>query len=173
MLRAEKAKVVEDLHRVLAEAAVVVVTHYQGLTVAESSELRRRLREAGGRFRVVKNRLARRALAGTPYEGLAPLLSGPTALAWSADPVAAPKVVVEFGKENEKLVVRGGALAGRLLDAEAVAELAKLPSLDELRARLVALLQTPASRLVGVLQAPAGQLARVLAARGEQQERAG
>ncbi len=173
MLRAEKAKVVEDLHRVLAGAAVVVVTHYQGLTVAESSELRRRLREAGGRFRVVKNRLARRALEGTPYQGLAPLLSGPTALAWSADPVAAPKVVVEFGKENEKLVVRGGALGDRLLDAEAVAELARLPSLDELRARLVALLQTPASRLVGVLQAPAGQLARVLAARGEQSEQAG
>ncbi len=170
MLRAEKTRVVEDLHRVFAEAAVVVVTHYQGLTVAESSELRRRLREAGGRFRVVKNRLAKRALAGTPYEGIADMLRGPTALAWSQDPVAAPKVVVEFGKENEKLVVVGGALEGRVLDAAAVAELARLPSLDELRAKIVSLLQTPASRLVGVLQAPAGQLARVLKARAEQEQ---
>lgn len=168
MLRAQKAKVVEDLHAALSNTAVVVVTHYKGLNVAEISQLRRQMREAGGRFKVVKNRLAKRALSGTPYEGLADILTGPTAIAWADDPVAAPKVVVEFAKKNEKLQVRGGGLGETLLDAEAVRQLAALPSLDELRAQLVALLQTPAARLVGVLQAPAAQVARVLAARAEQ-----
>lgn len=168
MLRAQKAKVVEDLHAAFANSAVVVVTHYKGLNVAEISELRQQMRAAGGRFKVVKNRLAKRALAGTPYAKLADILTGPTAIAWANDPVAAPKVVVEFAKKNEKLQVRGGGLGGTVLDAEAVRQLAALPSLDELRARLVALLQTPAARLVGVLQAPAAQIARVLAARAEQ-----
>ncbi len=167
MLRAQKARIVEDLHAVFSQAAVVVVTHYKGLNVPEMSELRARMREAGGQFRVVKNRLARRALEGTPYGALADLLRGPSAIAWSAaDPVAAPKVVVDYAKKNEKLVIIGGSLGDQLLDAEAVRALAQLPSLDELRARLIALLQTPASRIVGVLQAPGGQLARVLAARG-------
>ncbi|GBD40797.1 50S ribosomal protein L10 [bacterium HR39] len=170
MLRADKAKVVEDLRAVLSGTGVVVVTHYQGLTVAESSELRRRMREAGGRFKVVKNRLARRALEGTPFDGIAQFLSGPTALAWSDDPVAAPKVVHEYAKKNEKLVIVGGALPRTILDAEAVRRLAELPGLDELRARIVGLLTAPAGRLVGILQAPAGQLARVLAARAEQAE---
>lgn len=168
MLRAQKTRVVEDLHAVFVSTAVVVVTHYKGLTVAEISQLRRQLREAGGRFKVVKNRLAKRALPGTPYERIADLLTGPTALAWADDPVAAPKVVVEFAKRNEKLQIRGGSLGNTLLDAEAVKRLAALPPLDELRARLVGLLRTPAARLVGVLQAPGGQVARVLAARGEQ-----
>ncbi|GBD45023.1 50S ribosomal protein L10 [bacterium HR40] len=169
MLRAQKSKVVEDLHAVLGSTAVVVVTHYKGLDVAELSELRRRLREAGGRFKVVKNRLVKRALPGTPYERLADLFTGPTAIAWADDPVAAPRVVVEFAKKNDKLAIRGGGLAGTLLDAEAVRQLAALPSLDELRGKLIALLQTPASRLVGVLRAPGGKIARVLAARAEQQ----
>ncbi len=170
MLRAQKAKVVEDLHAVFSDTAVVVVTHYQGLTVAEATALRRSIRESGGRFRVVKNRLTKRALSGTPYEGIADLLTGPTAIAWADDPVAAPKAVCDFAKKNEKLKIVGGALGSTVLDAEAVKALAALPSLDELRAQLVALVQTPASRLVGVLQAPGGQLARVLAARGEQAE---
>ncbi len=168
MLRAQKAKVVDDLHRVFSDTTVVVVTHYQGLTVAEASELRRQIREAGGRFRVVKNRLTKRALEGTPYEKLSDFFQGPTAIAWADDPVAAPKAVCDFAKKNEKLKIVGGGLGETLLDAEAVKALAALPSLDELRARLIALIQTPASRLVGVLQAPAGQLARVLAARAEQ-----
>lgn len=171
MLRAEKSRVVDDLSAVFggAAAGVVVVTHYKGLTVAELTELRGRVRAAGAAFRVTKNTLARRALDGTPFASIAPLFKGPTAIAFSKDPAAAPKVVTEFARKNEKLQVVGGGLGGALLDAASVRALAELPSLDELRGRLVGLLNAPASRLAAVLQAPGGQVARVLAAHAEGQ----
>ena len=168
MLRAEKARVIEELGSVFGEAGVVVVTHYKGLTVAEVSDLRARMRAVGAAFRVTKNKLAQRALDGTPFAAMAPLFDGPTAIAFSKGPTAAPKIVHEYGKRNEKLQIVGGGLAGTLLDAASVRALADLPSLDELRGRLLGLLNAPASRLVGVLQAPSGQVARALSARAEQ-----
>lgn len=170
MLRAEKAQVIDDLSAAFGGAGVVVVTHYKGMTVAEITDLRGRMRAAGASFRVTKNTLTQRALDGTPFAPLAPLFKGPTAIAFSKDPTAAPRVVTEFAKKNDKLQIVGGGLSGTLLDPASVKALAELPSLDELRAKLIGLLNAPASRLVGVLQAPAGQLARVLAARAEQQD---
>jgi large subunit ribosomal protein L10 len=165
--RAQKQQLVETLQQGLGDTVCMVVTHQTGLNVAEVTQLRRQVRSAGARFRVTKNRLARRALAGTPFETLAPLFTGPTAIAFSRDPIAAAKVVVEFANRNNKLTIIGGGLAGRPLDAAGVKELASLPSLDELRGRLIGLLQAPAARLATVLQAPAAQLARVLAAYAE------
>jgi large subunit ribosomal protein L10 len=143
---------------------MVVVTRNQGLTVAEVTDLRRKMRAAGATFKVAKNRLATLALDGTRFDGIKPMLKGPTALAWSTDPVAVAKTAVDFAKTNEKLVVIGGALGTQTLDASGIKALADLPSLDTLRARLVGMISTPATRIAGVLQAPAGQLARVLAA---------
>jgi large subunit ribosomal protein L10 len=168
VLRAEKAKVVDDLRAAFNDAGAVVVTHYKGLSVPAITELRVEMRKAGVTYRVAKNRLARRAAEGTPYANVVELLEGPTALAFSADPVAGARVATAFARRNEQLKIVGGGLAGNLLDADAVKALAELPSLDELRAKLIALLQTPASRLVGVLQAPGAQVARCLGARGEQ-----
>ena len=168
MLRTKKIEIVDDLRNVFSGAGAVVVTHYMGLSVAEATELRRSMRDAGARFRVTKNRLAKIAIADTPYSSLAEMFTGPTAIAYSEDPLAAPKAAVGFAKRNEKLIIVGGALRDTLLAAEQVKALAELPSLDELRARLIGLLTAPAARLVGVLQAPGGQLARVLAARAEQ-----
>lgn len=164
MDRTEKRRVVASLAAVFQETPIVVVARNAGLTVAEVSDLRRQMRAAGATFRVTKNRLATLALRGTRFDGLAPLLKGPTALAWAPDPVAAARTVVGFAKANEKLVIVGGAVGGRLLDAAAVKALAELPSLEELRARLIGLLKAPAGRLAGALAAPAGQLARVLGA---------
>jgi len=169
VLRAEKSQVVDRLHATLAGAEVVVVTHYKGLTVAELGELRGQLRAVGGTLKVTKNRLAKRALDGTPFTGVSDMLKGPTAIAVAREPVAVPKALVEFARKNEKLVIVGGGLKGAVLDAAAVKALAELPSLDVLRARLVGLLQAPASRLVALLQAPGGQLARVLKAHSEKQ----
>ncbi len=170
MLRAEKADLIDDLHAVFESTAVVVVAHYKGLSVPEITQLRSAVRSAGGVFRVTKNRLTKRALEGTPYEEVAALFTGPTAVAYAADdPVAVPKAVVEFARKNEKLVVVGGGLGKVLLDPQAVKALAELPSLDELRARLIAVINAPATRLVGLLAAPAGQLARVLRAHAEKQ----
>jgi large subunit ribosomal protein L10 len=168
LLRARKTEIVDSLRGVFSGAGVVVVAHYKGLSVADVGELRRGMRDAGAAFRVTKNTLARIALADTPYATLDPLFTGPTAIAYSADPVAAPKAAVGFAKRNDKLAIVGGALPGNLLTPEQVRALAELPSIDELRARLVGLLTTPAARLVGVLQAPGSQLARVLAAHAEQ-----
>jgi large subunit ribosomal protein L10 len=168
LLRARKSEIVDGLRGVFSDAGVVVVAHYKGLSVAEVSELRRGMRDAGAAFRVTKNTLAKIALADTPYATLDRLFTGPTAIAWSADPIAAPKAAVGFAKRNDKLAIVGGALPGNLLTPEQVRALADLPSIDELRARLVGLLTTPASRLIGVLQAPGGQVARALAARAEQ-----
>ncbi|MBB4285871.1 50S ribosomal protein L10 [Roseospira goensis] len=167
MNRDEKKELVSRLQAEFGESAVCIVTHYQGLTVAQMETLRRKVREVGARFQVTKNRLTRLALDGTEFEGLSDLFTGPTAIATSADPVAAAKACVEFAKTNDKLVILGGAMQGKVLDAEGVGNLAKLPSLDELRAQLAGLITTPAQRVASVTQAPAGQLARVLKAHAD------
>ena len=168
MDRAQKQQLTASLHQDLSETVCVVVTHQTGLTVAEVTELRRQMRSAGARYRVTKNRLAKRALEGTPFEALAPLFSGPTAIAFSQDPVAAAKAAVEYANRNQKLTIVGGGLQGQLLDQAAVKALATLPSLDELRSRLIGLLNAPATKLAVLLQTPAGQVARVIAAHSEQ-----
>jgi large subunit ribosomal protein L10 len=162
--RTQKREFVAGLHQALDATSMIVVTHNQGLTVAEATELRRRMRGAGVTFRVAKNRLAHLALEGTPFGGVRPMLTGPTALAWSQDPVAAAKAVVEFARTNEKLLLVGGALGTQTLDASGVRALAALPGLDALRARIAGLIAAPATRVAGVLQASAGQLARVFGA---------
>lgn len=169
MDRTQKENLVADMRQTFSGTAVVVVTHYIGLTVAEIGALRAKMREQGAGFKVTKNRLTRLALDGTPYQGLSDLFYGPTAIAYSDDPVAAPKVAADFAKSNPKLVLLGGGLGGKVLDVEDVKTLATLPSLDEIRAKLVGLLNAPATKVAGVLQAPAGQIARVLAAHAEQQ----
>lgn len=169
MDRTQKQKLVDTLQHDLGNTACVLVTHQSGLSVAEVTQLRRQIRGAGASFRVTKNRLARRALAGTPFEPLTSLFTGPTAIAFSRDPVAAAKVLVAFANRNDKLTIIGGGLAGQQIDAVGVRDLASLPSLDELRGKLIGLLVAPATRLAVVLQAPAGQLARVFAAHAESQ----
>ena len=164
MDRKEKEDLVASLHRTFNETAVVLVSHYSGLTVAEMGELRAKMREAGAALKVAKNRLARLALADTPYAGLNDLFAGPTAIAYAKDPVAAAKVAVTYARTNPKLVLLGGGLGRQMLDAEGVKSLASLPSLDELRGKLIGLINAPATRIAGVLQAPGGQVARVLAA---------
>lgn len=168
MLRAEKLEIVESLRGVFSGAGVVVVTHFQGLSVAELTELRRGMGDAGAKFRVTKNRLAKIALADTSFSSIGELFTGPTAIAYSEDPVAAPKAAMDFAKKNEKLVVIGGGLDGNLLTADQVKALASLPSLDELRAKIIGMISTPAQRIASVLQAPAGQVARVISAHAEQ-----
>jgi large subunit ribosomal protein L10 len=168
--RAQKQQLVESLQQDLADVACVVVTHQSGLSVAEVTQLRQQIRGAGASFRVTKNRLAKRALAGTAFEPLLSFFTGPTAIAFSRDPVAAAKVVVEYANRNDKLTIIGGGLAGQQIDAAGIKELARLPSLDELRGRLIGLIQAPATGLARVLQAPAGQVARVFAAYAESQD---
>jgi large subunit ribosomal protein L10 len=168
--RTEKREFVSSLAAVFAETSMVVVTRNQGLTVAEVTDLRRRMRAAGANFKVAKNRLALLALDGTKFESISPLLKGPTALAWARDPVAVAKVAIEFAKTNEKFVVIGGALGTQSLNADGIKALSELPSLDTLRAGLLGMLATPATRIAGVLQAPAGQLARVLSAYAKKDE---
>ena len=170
MDRTEKRDFVAMLHATLADTSMIVVTRNQGLTVAEATELRRRMRAAGATFKVAKNRLTHLALEGTRFDGLKPMLKGPTALAWARDPVAVAKATVEFARTNEKLVLIGGALGPRTLDATGVRALAELPSLETLRARLAGMIASPATKVAGVLQAPAGQLARVFGALASKQE---
>ena len=170
MNKDEKAETVSALKRLFDETDSLVVAHYTGLTVAEMTDLRSRMRAAGAKLRVAKNTLALRALEGTRFEGVKDLFTGPTAIAVSKDPVAAAKVVAGFAKTNAKLVIVGGALKSERLDANRVKELASLPSLDELRAKILSLLQTPATRIAAVLQAPSGAMARVLAARGKSED---
>jgi len=172
MQRKQKEQAVAALHQTLGESTLVVVTHQTGMTVAETTALRRRMRDAGAGFKVTKNRLAKRALEGTSFAGLSDLFTGPTAVAYSADPVAAAKVVADYANQNAKLTIIGGALGTQSLDAEGVKALAKLPSLDELRAKLVGMIQTPATRVAQVVNAPAGQLARVFSAYGNSDEAA-
>ena len=168
MNRNEKAELIETLQSTLSEATAVVVTHQTGLTVAESSDLRGRMREAGAGFKVTKNRLTKIALQGTKYEDITDLFTGPTAMGTSADPVSAAKTLVAFAKENDKLTIVGGSLDGKMLDKAGVEALATLPSLDELRATLVGLLNAPATKVARVAQAPAAKLARVIQARADQ-----
>lgn len=164
MEKAKKAEVVEDLNQVFSKAGSVVVAHYSGMTVAQMSDLRQRMGAAGASFRVAKNRLAVRALKGTPIEGIAHLFKGPTGIAVSDDPVAASKVAAAYAKDNDKLVILGGSVGTTALDVGGVMQLATLPSLDELRGKIVGLLVAPATKIAGVVQAPAGQLARVIGA---------
>ena len=172
MDRTEKREFVAGLKLALADTSMIVVTRNAGLTVAEVTNLRRQMRAAGASYKVAKNRLATLALDGTRFEGIKPMLTGPTALAWSTDPVAVAKTAVDFAKTNEKLVLIGGALGTQTLDADGIRALAELPSLDVLRARLLGMISTPATRIAGILQAPGAQLARVLAAYATKDEAA-
>lgn len=165
--RAEKSQLVDTLSSVFKDTGVIVVAHYSGLSVAQMTALRARMREAGGGVRVAKNRLVKLALKGTDAESISDLFEGPTVIAFSKDPVAAAKVAIDFAKVNEKLVIRGGAMGRTALDADGVKALATLPSLDELRGKLVGLIASPATRVAQVLNAPAAQLARVLSAYAE------
>ncbi|MBA3520745.1 MAG: 50S ribosomal protein L10 [Rhizobiales bacterium] len=170
MDRAEKSEMVSTLNEVFSNTGVVVVAHYSGLTVAQMTTLRGRMKDAGASLKVAKNRLVKLALQGTDAEHISELFQGPTVIAYSADPVAAPKVAADFARTNDKFVLLGGAMGKTNLDAKGVEALATLPSLDELRARLVGMINTPATRIAGVLQAPAGQLARVFGAYAKKDE---
>jgi large subunit ribosomal protein L10 len=160
--RAEKTELVASLNKVFKDAAVVVVAHNKGLTVNQVNDLRNKMAQAGATVKVAKNSLAKLALDGTDAAGLKALFTGPTMLAYANDPVAAPKVAADFAKANEKFVLLGGSLGKTTMDANGVKALASLPSLNELRAKLLGMIQTPATRIAGVVAAPAGQLARVL-----------
>lgn len=164
MEKAEKSVFVTELNSVFKEAGSVVVAHYAGLTVAQMSDLRSKMRLAGGTVKVAKNSLAKIALQGTESEEIADLLNGMTVLAYSEDPVVAPKVAVEFSKVNEKLVILGGAMGATVLDENGVKSLATMPSLDELRARLVGMISTPATRIATIVNKPGTQIAQVLSA---------
>jgi large subunit ribosomal protein L10 len=162
--RAEKKEAVASLNEVFRKTSVVVVAHYSGLTVAQMQNLRRQMRQAGASVQVAKNRLARIALEGTDVASIGPLMKGPTLIAYSDDPVAAPKAAVAFARDNEKLVILGGAMGATALNTEGVRSLATLPSLDELRARIVGLIQAPATKIAQLTTAPAAKLARVFGA---------
>ncbi|MDA4843877.1 50S ribosomal protein L10 [Hoeflea poritis] len=172
MERAEKREFVSALNEVFKTSGSIVVAHYAGLSVAQMSDLRSRMREAGGTVKVAKNRLAKIALQGTESEGISSLFQGQTVIAYSDDPVTAPKVAVEFSKSHENLVVLGGAMGATELDADGVKALASLPSIDELRAKIVGMINTPATRIAQVVGAPAGQLARVVNAYAQKDEAA-
>ena len=166
MDRSQKADVVEELKRVLSETSVVVVTRNLGLTVAQSTDLRLKMRDAGAQFKVTKNRLALIALEGSRYKPISDLLTGPTALATSGDPVAAAKVAVDFAKTNDRFEIVGGAMGDTVLDVNGIKALAALPSLDELRDRIVGLVQAPATKIARTVREPGAQLARIFAAYG-------
>ena len=172
MDRAKKAETIEALNGVFGKSGVVVVAHYTGMTVSDMNRLRGRLRETGAQFKVSKNRLAVRALSGTKAGALESLFTGPTGIAFSEDPIAAVKGAVGYAKENDKFVILGGVMGDTVLKPEDVKALAELPSLDQLRAKIIGLIQAPATKLAGLLQAPAGQLARVIAAHAKKSEAA-
>lgn len=162
--KAQKIKVIEDVTQRISEAEIVIVTQNKGMTVAQVSELRSNARQAGASYKVAKNRLVKRTLGGTQFENIGEHLKGPTGLTTSKDPVAAAKVVVEFAKKNEQLVIIGGSFGEKPLDVNSIEALSKLPSLDQLRGKIIGILQAPAQRIATVLQAPAAQLARVTGA---------
>jgi large subunit ribosomal protein L10 len=170
--RAEKREFVTELNEVFKASGSVVVAHYAGATVAQMNDFRSKMRAAGGTVKVAKNRLAKIALQGTEAEGIADLFTGQTLIAYSNDPMTAPKVVVDFAKTNDKIVVLGGAMGSTTLNADAVKSLATLPSLDELRGKLLGLLNAPATRIATVVSAPASQLARVFSAYSKKDEAA-
>ena len=161
MDRAQKQEAIEALKGVFADSGAVVVTHYLGLTVAEMTDLRGRLRKEGAQLQVVKNTLAQKALNGSVGEAGDALFTGPVAIAFGPDPVSAAKVATQYAKDNDKFSVVGGLMGQQVLDHKGVNALATLPSLDQLRGKIIGLLQAPATKVAGVLQAPAGQLARV------------
>lgn len=169
MDRAQKAEFVAELNKTFSEVGVVVITRNHGLTVAQSTDLRNKLRDAGATYKVAKNKLAKIALGGTDYLALGDMLTGPVGIATSVDPVAAAKVAVEFAKTNDKFEIVGGSMGATLLNVDGVKALATMPSLDELRAKLIGLIQAPAQKLASITQAPASQLARVLAAYSEKE----
>lgn len=168
MDRAAKSELVASLHEVFKDTGVIVVAHYAGLSVAQMTEYRRRIKEVGGKVKVAKNRLAKLALKDTDASGIADLFQGPTCIAYSDDPVAAAKVAVGFAKENENLVILGGTMGTSVLDVSSVKALAELPSLDELRAKLIGLLNAPATKIARTLKEPGAQLARVIHAQAAQ-----
>jgi large subunit ribosomal protein L10 len=172
MDRDQKTAAVAELNNTFSEVGVVIVTRNLGMTVAQSTALRTKMREAGASYKVSKNRLAKIALQGTDYVGVGDMLTGPVGLATSIDPVAAAKVAVEFAKTNDKLEIVGGSMGANVLDVEGVKALATLPSLDELRAKIVGLIVAPATKLATITQAPAAQLARVLSAYAEKDKEA-
>ena len=172
MDRAEKQELVTELHGVFKRAGTVVVAHYSGLSVAHMTALRRQMKKSGAGLKVAKNRLVKKALEGTDVASIAPLFKGPTVIAFSSDPVAAPKVAVDFAKGHEKFVILGGAMGTTALNLDGVKALASLPSLDELRAKLVGLIQAPATKLAQLANAPAAKLARVFGAYGQKSEAA-
>jgi len=169
MNRTEKKQYVEQINDAVKQSASVVVVHYKGLSVDKINELRFNMRKAGAGFKVTKNTLTKLALKDTAYEGLTEHLTGPTAIGYSDDPVAPAKILVEFAKDNEHLKLLGGAFGEKALDVSGIEQLAKMPSLDELRATILSMINTPATRIAGVLQAPAGQLARVCGAYGSKE----
>lgn len=172
MERAAKRELVTTLNDVFTNTGVVVVAHYSGLTVAEMQKLRSQMKQAGATVKVAKNRIAKIALEGTDVASISDLLKGPTLLAYSSDPVAAPKVAVDFAKGNDKLVILGGAMGTTALNTDGVKALATLPSLDELRAKIVGLVNAPATKIAQVVNAPAAKLARVFGAYAKTDEAA-
>jgi len=167
MSRGQKKDEVARLKERFSEEEVVIVTHYSGLSVEQVTDLRSKLRAEGANFKVTKNTLARLALEGTRFQHIADMFTGPTGIATSKDPVAVAKVTQSFAKENEKLVILGGAMGEKKLSTAEVDQLSKLPSLDELRAKIVGLLVAPATKVARVLQAPAQQMVGVTKAYGE------
>ncbi len=164
MDKVQKQQVVAELQDSFASATTIVVTHYKGLTVAEITDLRRKMRKLGADFRVTKNSLAKLALKDTKHAKLCELLVGPVAIAYSEDPVAAAKGIVEFANDNDKLIILGGAVGEESVDVNRIRTLSKLPSLDELRAQILRTINTPATRIACILQAPGSQVARVISA---------
>jgi large subunit ribosomal protein L10 len=167
--RAQKKELVTTLHEQWKGSGVIVVAHYKGMTVAQMTDFRKRMKEAGGSVKVAKNKLAKLAVKDTDIASISDLLTGQTCVAYSDDPVSAARVSVKYAKENEKLVILGGAMGQTRLDSSAVQALADLPSLDELRSKLIGLLQAPASKIARILNEPGGMVARVLAAKGAQE----
>ncbi len=172
MDRAEKKEAVSTLNDVFKTTSVVVVAHYSGLTVAQMQNLRKRMREAGAKVQVAKNRLVKIAIEGTPSASIGGLMTGPTLIAYSDDPVAAPKVAVGFAKDFDKLVILGGAMGATALTPDSVRSLATMPSLDELRAKLLGLIVAPATKIAQLSTAPAAKLARVFAAYADKDKEA-
>jgi large subunit ribosomal protein L10 len=170
--RAAKKELVTTLNGVFKDTNVVVVAHYSGLTVPQMQNLRKQMKQQGATVKVAKNRLAKIALEGTDAAVIVPLLKGPTLIAYSDDPVAAPKVATDFAKAHDKFVILGGAMGKTALDPNAVKALASLPSLDELRAKIVGLIQAPASKIAQLVNAPAAKVARVVAAYAKKSEAA-
>jgi large subunit ribosomal protein L10 len=170
--RAAKSELVTTLNGVFKDTGVVVVAHFSGMTVAQMTDYRRRVKAAGGMVKVAKNRLAKLALKDTNAAGIADLFKGPTCIAVSKDPIAAAKVAVNYAKENDKLVILGGAMGNTVLDTKGVVALAELPSLDELRAKIIGLLNAPATKVVRTIMEPGAKLARVVQAKASKEEAA-